>query len=309
MTKPHNRITLCRQQGMEEELRITQPRKSGVWIAGMAWLGLTLGAPATAHAQTAPLELAPSSRWNLNYSDDSCRLMREFGQGEDKVILIMDSYAPDMDGYITLVGKQFVGSDPYKKVSYGFEPGEPKSGATAIRGVIGAQATPLLILGMALPKIQAIWQNQDILFRLTPTSGRAMTLKVGPMAEVAKALNTCTAALVTQWGFTPEQQAAWKRLPEPIGEPQKWMRDGWDYPLTAEMRNLNGVVHYRLMVDAAGTPTRCILQSETQPAEFGNEVCTVLMRRARFKPAQDRAGAPVASYFTGTVRFFDDPDH
>jgi len=45
----------------------------------------------SSYAQSAkgPLQLKQSSPWNVDYADDRCRLMRQFGEGDDKVFAIL----------------------------------------------------------------------------------------------------------------------------------------------------------------------------------------------------------------------------
>jgi TonB family protein len=62
-------------------------------------------------------------------------------------------------------------------------------------------------------------------------------------------------------------------------------------------------VHFRLSVDARGKVSDCHIQRSTRPEGFDEAVCEVLMHRARFKPALDAEGKPMASYYINTVRF------
>src|SRR4051794_6682401 len=49
--------------------------------------------PSVASAAT-PLHLAPSTPWVLDYAENSCRLIRHFGEGKDAVIFALESEAP-----------------------------------------------------------------------------------------------------------------------------------------------------------------------------------------------------------------------
>lgn len=63
------------------------------------------------------------------------------------------------------------------------------------------------------------------------------------------------------------------------------------------------IVHFRLNVDAAGQPTACHIQQSTRPKAFDDAVCKAIMRNARFDPALDAEGQPVASYWLNSVVF------
>jgi TonB family protein len=56
-------------------------------------------------AAAEPVRLQPSSKWVLDYDDDSCRLIRTFGEGRHKTSLVFESGAP---GEISMVA---VGQD------------------------------------------------------------------------------------------------------------------------------------------------------------------------------------------------------
>ena len=57
------------------------------------------------------------------------------------------------------------------------------------------------------------------------------------------------------------------------------------------------------MVSAEGVPTKCAIQQATSSPEFTKLTCDLLVKRARFSPALDRDGKPVASFYTNSVRW------
>src|SRR5690242_14654206 len=42
-----------------------------------------------------PVRLQPSTPWVLDYAENSCRLIRTFGQGDTKTVLGLESESPD----------------------------------------------------------------------------------------------------------------------------------------------------------------------------------------------------------------------
>ena len=58
-----------------------------------SWFALLSAAPMLA-AASQPLTLQPSSQWVVEYGDDSCRLIRMFGEGPDQTKLVFESIAP-----------------------------------------------------------------------------------------------------------------------------------------------------------------------------------------------------------------------
>jgi hypothetical protein len=68
---------------------------------------ISIGFVATAplYAEKPILELAPSSAWTVNYDTERCTMGREFGEGDQKVLAIFDSYAPGEEFKFSLAGK------------------------------------------------------------------------------------------------------------------------------------------------------------------------------------------------------------
>jgi hypothetical protein len=46
-------------------------------------------------AASEPIHLQPSSKWVVDYADDSCRLLRTFGTPDDRTVLVMEKASPD----------------------------------------------------------------------------------------------------------------------------------------------------------------------------------------------------------------------
>jgi hypothetical protein len=61
--------------------------RSKVILACVTACPLLLGA-------SEPVRIQPSSKWVLDYANDSCRLIRRFGEGKDVTRLVFESVAP-----------------------------------------------------------------------------------------------------------------------------------------------------------------------------------------------------------------------
>jgi hypothetical protein len=72
-------------------------------FAALAMLAIT--APALAQSGKQPLVLKQASPWNVDYANDQCRLIRQFGSDEEKVFAIFDRYGPGERFRLTVAGK------------------------------------------------------------------------------------------------------------------------------------------------------------------------------------------------------------
>jgi TonB family protein len=76
-----------------------------------------------------------------------------------------------------------------------------------------------------------------------------------------------------------------------------------DYPAEALAQTTQGGSGYRLKVNAAGRVEQCDIERSSGSAALDEATCRVVTTRARFKPALNAAGQPVASSFTGTIQW------
>jgi protein TonB len=68
-----------------------------------------------------------------------------------------------------------------------------------------------------------------------------------------------------------------------------------DYPAAAERANQQGTVYFTLDIDTRGCPTACRVTRSSGYASLDDATCPILMRRARFDPAVDANGTPIAA--------------
>lgn len=88
----------------------------------------------------------------------------------------------------------------------------------------------------------------------------------------------------------------------PRGSPANWIPLD-DYPDEVLRLGLEGLVKFRLSVGSDGKPTACQIISITGDRRLGDHTCRLLMRRARLCPATDRKGQPIASEWSGSIRW------
>jgi hypothetical protein len=269
-----------------------------------------------------PLRLTPSSNWHVNYAEDSCRLARSFGVGEEEVTLVLDRFRPGPKVRMTLVGSPVnVRSDVRRIIlrfgpndaefEKGFAPGTLDNGKAAIvvggnLWITGYDATEAELEdagGPSKPKPIDPGRYSAIRFLELRIAGkRPVVLETGPMLAAERALTACNDDLLRGWGIDAETDKTLSRRVTPSGNPGQWLRSS-DYPSRMRFLGYQGLVHFRLIVDDRGTPQSCHIQLSTRPKDFDDAVCRKIMARARFEPALDAGGKPVSSYYTNSARF------
>ncbi len=269
------------------------------------------------------LRLKPSSKWVMHHADDSCRLMRIFGEGKNKVAFYIERYEPG-DYFVMLAAGR-----PFKSVS--------RSEHAFVRFGETHQETRLNFAPGSLADYEPAMIFQSTWFDARSVDGKparkpgdrrdifsqtyapeaetaidwisirrprkeAVVLETGSMGSPMEAMRHCTDQLLTGWGIDLEKHRNLAQAVKPTGSPGDWVRAS-DYPSQLLRAGQQGIVRFRLSVGADGVPTDCHIQQSTRPEGFDRAVCAALMRKARFEPARTKSSEAIASYWRSTVRF------
>ncbi len=274
-----------------------------------------------------PLRLKPSSKWISDYQKDGCRLMREFGEGEDKSLIIMNRFAPRESFSLTLAGRPFKLNNPTDaKVQFGpteaeqdvyfmtgtlgklpslVQPGEMRLAPVSpseLLAIKAAQKKPKEFKQIKIEPLGAEREKQVKFVKISRPLRQPVILELGSMDKPLAALDTCIIDLVNSWGLDAAKHKTLTRDVTPVSNPGRWMTTD-DYPTKMLNAGQPAIVEFRLDVDEAGKATGCHIQQTTRPAEFDKAVCGAIMRKAKLSPALDAQGQPMKSYYQNTVHF------
>lgn len=279
---------------------------------------VSLTAPAIANAAE-PLVLEPSGPWNIDYSPESCKLGRKFGEGDGAVTAVFMKSAPGPSMQLLAVGK---GLKPRwrEDIYYLWWPSDsdkPKRAGALFGesdGVTSVLMRPSLIDFPPQPEEPFLYDVADLRrleqkrigevteFRFVKGLKRPLTLKLGGLSAPMAAMDTCVDALVESWGLDPGVQRNRSRPVMPANDPQSWLKDS-DYPKGALDKDSEAVIEFRFLVDDKGAVTRCDTLGTFVESDFSKGLCDLVRKRAQMTPALDANGAPVASYYVGSVRY------
>lgn len=292
-----------------------------------------VGAAPLLIAAAHPLRLQPSSPWDVDYAENSCRLIRVFGTGNSQIKLAFESDAPDeMD--MLAFGKPLETYDeqvPAKFLPVGSRTFDGRVAATVTKGdpAILWSNIPMLP-AEALAKIeqrqderkrnpgvrpapvplaeQAEWRAQRQQFATAVTEleidsrrNRPVVLETGSLGEAMAAFEQCGRDSLKDWGVDPAVEA---KIVRPVWavNPTEWLFES-DYPRDMLMRGKESEVSVRLLIDASGKVSRCTSLSHFAEDEFNRITCATITKRARFEPAELADGTKVPSYYTKRVVF------
>jgi TonB family protein len=110
-------------------------------------------------------------------------------------------------------------------------------------------------------------------------------------ARVVETLRNCVARTLGDWGIDVAAQARLRALPQRTNTPIS----DYDYPSAALRADLQGVVIARLAVGIDGRVADCVVVRSSGSVSLDGRTCQQFREEARFSPAIDADGRPVAA--------------
>ena len=270
--------------------------------------------PASAK-DSAPISLPKTSKWEMKYNPDSCQLLATFGSGKQRVIFALTREQPGDRFDLQLIG-QPLKFDQIKmpvELSFGIDgkPGMHRGIAFTLDGgkLPGVRLSLQRIDGVtsgpdpkAIPAVTRVSEAAVTEVAFRRVGGKRYRLETDSMGPPLAAMRTCTDDLIKTWGYDPAVEAGLRSGPKPKTSPSTWLRSA-DYPNNSWHNGHNGLVRFRLDVDPSGMPSDCRVLYRTNPDEFADLTCQLLLKRARFAPALDSANKPVKTFYINEVRW------
>jgi hypothetical protein len=278
-------------------------------------LAMVLAASATA---AEPRRFAPTADWNIDYQPDRCRLSRTFFDGAEELTLTIERFEAG-DNFSMAISGAAIRNLPELNAEYRFaEQSEylarggisvfvKELGRTVLfrntqlfglgeLRTMGPNGTPAPQYTMApfgtFRIVGAMEGTRSDLF--IRQGRREFHLQSGSWGPPMDALRTCVTDLIVSWGLDTKVQQSLRSRPVPIGDHNDWLTQD-DFP--QDWNRLATFLSFRLMVDAQGKPTDCVVFGPLKPKDFGADLCKALLARAKFTPAIDSDGSPTASFW------------
>lgn len=88
----------------------------------------------------------------------------------------------------------------------------------------------------------------------------------------------------------------------PRGDPASWASPD-DYPSASLRNEEQGTTSFRVEIGTDGKVTSCAVTKSSGFPALDETTCKLVTRRARFKPAKDTSGNPVADSYSNRVRW------
>lgn len=310
------------------------------FVAAIAAIGVVSGTAQAADGD--PQTYRPATSWAADYGDDYCRLARDFSNGNQTIALALERVQPTTLVKLMLVGDSIRLYRSATSIGYNYLPsGDSRQGvpvrskatdgrqllifdgvnigpdlAALFSGGFGgpgagpgggdASGAPAFEPGTPLynAEIEAGFASGIQGIMLTAGTVNPVRLETGPMKAVIEALQACTYDLLSHWGLDGEKHRTISREVVP--------QSGTTLPQGTvgfqDFAKLSGGMNQiRLMIDASGNPTDCKIHSPSLGDATNKKICDHLTKNAKFSPALDGSGQPMASYWIQSVFFLFGP--
>ena len=283
-------------------------------------------------AAAQPVRLQPAGPWNVDYADNSCRLLRTFGEGKTVTTFGLESVSPDqMDllvagkplrtsadrvsaRFLPVGSKAFdgmvvetVGGDP--AILWSDIPMMPESGLAQLererterRRNPGIRPPPTSVAEQALRGAQRQQFAASVTeLEIQTSRQRPVVLETGSLGRAIAAFDKCSRDSLEDWGI---DLAIEDQIVRPVWapNPSSWLSSN-DYPIEMVRNGQQSDVTLRLLVDATGKITKCTSLSHFAEKEFNRISCEKVSQRARLEPAELADGTKVPSYYTFRIKF------
>ncbi|MGB3797375.1 MAG: energy transducer TonB [Alteraurantiacibacter sp.] len=274
--------------------------------------------------------LLPSSNWELHYDTDSCVLRRGFGGEGEGIFFELRQFAPGVSYQLLVVSGDFAVRDDSPTLRYGSDTDTFAPGNALVveydNGVEGVILNDNMFPAATKAEIQeldeeerasryrsmmldkaALSARESVVNSITlgDVFGEDITLKTGDMRAPMDAMRACTDDMVTRWGFDPAIQKTLSRPAMPRNSHRLARRVQENYPRSMRTSGTTARVQIRLDIDAQGYVSGCHFQLPVKQEAFRNDACNSL-KLARFEPAHDADGNPIASYWSSAISYLLD---
>lgn len=250
-------------------------------------------------ASAAPL--APSGKWEVDNGEAACSASREFGTGENRVVLLFKP-APFWDVVrVTLMQPGKARRPSQREISMRLDHGEERKTTAIVYGAEAPNGTDFIVHHINVPMevFAEIRRAKSLQFR-SETIDYDLTVPLLP--QVGALLQSCIEKLQDVWNVG-EIYAPRLKQPARAVKPLVSLFSADDYPATAIWKGQGGTTRFVLLVDEKGEAADCSTVQTSGIASLDWQVCATVLLRGKFAPAIGRDGKSAKGAIGTTVRW------
>lgn len=248
-------------------------------------------AATAAQAEPAKSPLPASSKWTVEYADNSCNIGKTFSASGREMKLWVKILPGRANSQILIEENR-----PDRPV---FRTGDlviaPDSGGPltvkARNGSLTA-GTRLILSEVDGDQLAALAEANTLTFSYR---GESFGLSGVNLKAALAAVEGCEDDLLRAWGIDPAEFQKIATPPKSLHDPAE-VSTGGDYPARELNAGRAGSAVVKLDISASGKVTACSVVVSSGVEAFDQRSCTIAMKRTRFAPAQLADGQAVPSF-------------
>ncbi len=284
----------------------------------------SLAVPAFADDAAKPVPtLEPDGAWVLDYDDHRCRAARKFKalDGSEPTLFYLEQYVP-----AAVVDWLVTGGAVTKRRAWDVRFGPRNEPFEVSNEGVSLGEYGRAIMGSGTGKFEYDIEkrteaNQEVIrkrgaLELDPEtadgidwleiegdSSDAVRIPLDNLPKIYEAMNTCMADLVRSWGYDPAKRAEAVTGTRPLNMHVMAREIIEDYLRQKTKSGNFANFSMRLMVEADGTVSKCVMLAKTVADGFDSSACRTMVKKARFEPAKDAEGNPLPSYYMQELHY------
>lgn len=287
------------------------------WVAAALLTGATALAMSTSANAREPVVLQPSSKWNVDFAPNKCRLARIFGEGDNQHFLFFEQYYPSALAGLTVAGPELSRYRSRQRTSLTFYEGQEEFRSEPFTGELEGIGNAVIYSNVHIGHGVAPEGDDDddaldvpqldpelgdrVEYVMVEQRGRPVRFETGPLGDAFAVLNTCTQDMIREWGLDVDQHLSARRRPEWTNQQAVVRRIVDQYPASALRSGEQAILRMRVIVSEDGKVEKCSIDASTTN-ELDSPACRE-MERAEFEPALDAQGEPFRSYYATTITY------
>jgi TonB family protein len=252
---------------------------------------LLLFATASAMPQTQPARPLPaSSKWTVEYADNSCNIGKTFSAAGREVKLWM-KLLPGRANSQLLIEENRPGTPVFRTGDLVIAPASGKPVTIKARNGSLAAGTRLILSEVGADHLSALAESDTLAFSYRD---EAFGLSGVNLKAALAAVRGCEDDLLRSWGIDPAQFQKIATPPRSLHDPAE-VYTGGDYPIRELNAGRVGAVVVKLDLSATGNAAGCSAVVSSGIEAFDQRGCMIAMKRTRFAPALLADGTAVPS--------------
>jgi hypothetical protein len=278
-------------------------RRAIFWASATALLSACPFVPSEAAV------LDPSGAWQVERTDESCRLGQDFGTGGGRISFHVFAFGPDDSYRVTLTGADIPRNDGEANVlRIGFGAAPELREYVVIESRLGDQGRLNFHLtgpspayryfrGWELPgsfegpQPEVLWPARLTQLTVENSDMGQLVLNLGDMTGPLAQLRICQQELAASWGWDQDRLRLIAVEPELIELRQVVER--MRMPPAMVLNHVSVTAQLRIVVDEQGHGSDCVVQAPVLPDRARRDLCGPFESGVQFAPARDAAGNAV----------------